>query len=196
MKRSNTKERIIEAALDLFSIKGYDGVGVDQIAEEAGIKGPSLYRHFKSKTEILSTITSRAEQYYEEKVFGGAESCFPASAAELYEYSMKQIEATLDDAVIIKFRKFITKEQFRNSRIGRLASIHSQAEIEDLYSRVFSDMISKGIIKPYSPEVLAMEYVSPVTMLIHLCDREPSRRQEVLDKIRAHLRHFISVYGV
>ena len=49
MKDMPTKERILYSALDLFSEKGYDGVGVDLIAENAGLKGPSLYRHYKGK---------------------------------------------------------------------------------------------------------------------------------------------------
>ena len=59
MKDMPTKERILYAALDLISEKGYDGVGVDLIAENAGLKGPSLYRHYKGKEDIfLSTAFS------------------------------------------------------------------------------------------------------------------------------------------
>ena len=49
----STKDRILEAALTVFSEKGYDGVGVDFIAETAGMKGPSLYKHFKGKEDML-----------------------------------------------------------------------------------------------------------------------------------------------
>ena len=48
-----TKDRIIESALILFAEKGYDGVGVDLIAENAGLRGPSIYKHFKGQEEIL-----------------------------------------------------------------------------------------------------------------------------------------------
>ena len=48
-----TKERILYAALDLFAEKGYDGVGVDLIAENAGLKGPSLYRHYNTKRKLV-----------------------------------------------------------------------------------------------------------------------------------------------
>ena len=46
-----TKEKILDSALTLFSEKGYDGVGVDLIAEKVGLKGPSIYKHFKGKEE-------------------------------------------------------------------------------------------------------------------------------------------------
>ena len=50
----STKDKILEEALTLFAEKGYDGTGVDQIAEAVGIKAPSLYKHFKGKEDILN----------------------------------------------------------------------------------------------------------------------------------------------
>ena len=66
MKDMSTKERIMYAALDLFSKKGYDGVGVDLIAENAGLKGPSLYRHFKGKEDIFNSMIELVASHYEE----------------------------------------------------------------------------------------------------------------------------------
>ena len=48
----STKDRILEEALTLFAENGYDGTGVEQIAEKVGIKAPSLYKHFKGKEDI------------------------------------------------------------------------------------------------------------------------------------------------
>ena len=44
MARTNAKEPLIQAARDLFSVKGYDGTSVDEIAESIGIKGPTIYK--------------------------------------------------------------------------------------------------------------------------------------------------------
>ena len=60
-----TKEKILNSALTLFSEKGYDGVGVDLIAEKVGLKGPSIYKHFKGKEEILEILIGNVENYYE-----------------------------------------------------------------------------------------------------------------------------------
>ena len=61
-----TKERILYAALNLFAEKGYDGVGVDLIAENAGMKGPSLYRHYKGKEDIFNYLIDFVTFHYEE----------------------------------------------------------------------------------------------------------------------------------
>ena len=43
----NTKQKIIEESLKLFSEKGYEGVSMREIASAVGIKGASIYNHFK-----------------------------------------------------------------------------------------------------------------------------------------------------
>ena len=62
----STKQRILDEALTLFAENGYDGTGVDLIAERVGIKGPSLYKHYKGKEEILNALIDAAEERYEE----------------------------------------------------------------------------------------------------------------------------------
>ena len=52
----NTKEKIFEAALDLFSKKGYDSVSLREIADNVGIKKSSIYSHYPSKEAILMDI--------------------------------------------------------------------------------------------------------------------------------------------
>ena len=56
MERIKTKDRILLAALDLFSQKGYDQTSIDLIAEAVGIKGPSIYAHYKGKEDILDSL--------------------------------------------------------------------------------------------------------------------------------------------
>jgi AcrR family transcriptional regulator len=53
---SETKGKIIDCAIDLFSQKGYYETGVRDIVSHVGIKESSLYNHFKSKQDILSAI--------------------------------------------------------------------------------------------------------------------------------------------
>ena len=61
----NTKQKIIENALILFSEKGYEAVTVANIAEAVGIKAPSLYKHFKSKQDIFESILMELQSRYE-----------------------------------------------------------------------------------------------------------------------------------
>lgn len=51
---------ILDAAKRLFFERGFDAIGVDELGAAAGVTGPGLYRHFKSKEEILATLFDEA----------------------------------------------------------------------------------------------------------------------------------------
>ena len=60
----DTKKKILDVALTLFSEKGYGNVYVGQIAEGVGIKAPSLYKHYKSKQDIFDAILEEMRNRY------------------------------------------------------------------------------------------------------------------------------------
>jgi AcrR family transcriptional regulator len=49
------REQIIDAALKIFSEKGYDGASIRDIAEEVGVSEGLMYHYFSSKEELLQT---------------------------------------------------------------------------------------------------------------------------------------------
>lgn len=51
-QKPSARQRIMDAALTVFSARGYTAAGVEDIAAAAGIKAPSLYKHFKNKRHI------------------------------------------------------------------------------------------------------------------------------------------------
>ena len=65
MKRENTKDKILEKALELFSANGYDSVSVGEIARAVGIKAPSIYNHYPSKQAIFDAIVKETAERYE-----------------------------------------------------------------------------------------------------------------------------------
>ena len=186
-----TKDRILDSALNLFSEKGYDGVGVDLIAENAQLKGPSIYKHFKGKEDILNVLIERVEAYYELNF--GLEvnpGTIHSSIEELVDGSMKRIQFTLHDEMIKKTRKILMKEQFRNPRIAKLATKYNIDGIQGMYGIIFQKMMEAGIIRKDNPKMLAMAFVSPITLLLQMCDREPDREKEAMEVARTYLEHF------
>lgn len=190
------KERILYAALHLFAEKGYDGVGVDLIAENAGMKGPSLYRHFKGKEDIFNSLIDMVTLHYEEG-FGLKKKReeFPKSMDELIEDTLGSIQFTMKDDIIRKTRRILAMEQFRSRRMAELTTRYHLENLQKLYTDIFTDMMKQGILKPADPECLALEFVSPVTLLIHIYDRQPEREEEILKRIRTYFDHFVKTYG-
>jgi TetR/AcrR family transcriptional repressor of nem operon len=58
-KAAENRERILAAASRLFREKGFDGIGVDAIMEEAGLTHGGFYRHFRSKDDLAAEATAR-----------------------------------------------------------------------------------------------------------------------------------------
>lgn len=62
VRRSRPKNRrdlILRAAAELFRDRGYPAVGIDDIGEAVGITGPAVYRHFRSKEDVLLAALER-----------------------------------------------------------------------------------------------------------------------------------------
>ena len=52
--------KILQAAAKLFHERGFAGVSVDEIGVRAGVTGPAIYRHFRGKEEILTSLFDEA----------------------------------------------------------------------------------------------------------------------------------------
>ncbi|MCR5390744.1 MAG: TetR/AcrR family transcriptional regulator [Lachnospiraceae bacterium] len=197
MSKGSNRERIMDAALELFSKKGYDGTSVEEIATECGLKAPNLYRYFKSKEEIFECIDSMIEDQYRSTMGMGLRSMlWIHNAEELKTFSMHQITYTLTDERVIRVRKMITIEQFRNEFLSRKSSEHQPSFMLKQYTGIFAELIKNGEIPEEDSEMLALEYVSPVSLMIQICDREPDRKEEILKKIERYIDYFIGIHFV
>lgn len=192
---NNTKSKILVAALALFSQKGFDGTSMQDIADTLKLSKTALYRHFKSKDDILGSLMDEVEAYYSWHLSTRFPPV-PDSAEELLNMSMRQVNFTVHDTKIIQTRKILVQEQFRSERIAKTATLHFLTAMEDMYTKIFSAMMEKNLIAKNDPQMLAFEYTAPVTLLIGLCDREPDRINEMTARIREYFTHFINIYSV
>ena len=191
----STKQRILDEALTLFAEKGYDGTGVDLIAERVGIKGPSLYKHYKGKEEILNALIDVAEERYEE-MFGSEKNIgkIPKDREEFIKVTMERISFTMRDPMIRKIRMLLVQEQFRNERISEVTTRHQLDGIQRMFAKIIKGMMDEGLVKKDDPELLAVELTAPAVLQIARSDRQPQYAVECRDNIEKHLRHFCNVY--
>ncbi|HEY3293746.1 MAG TPA: TetR/AcrR family transcriptional regulator [Candidatus Nanopelagicaceae bacterium] len=57
-----TRERLLENGAALFAAKGFHGVGVEELGESVGLTGPSMYRHFRTKSALLAEMLITVSQ--------------------------------------------------------------------------------------------------------------------------------------
>src|SRR5262245_25600613 len=65
-KDSDARERIIATAYGLFCRHGIGAVGVDTIIEQSGVAKMTLYRHFRSKNDLVLAVIERREELWTE----------------------------------------------------------------------------------------------------------------------------------
>ena len=192
----DTKERILMAALDMFSKKGYEGTNIRELAASLELVKSGIYKHYESKEAIWNALLDRMIAYYGER-FGSAEHLppVPDSLEDFVSMTMRMVNLTIHDEQIVKTRKVLTLEQYRDERAQELATKHFLTGLTEMFTHFFSGMMDNGLLKKDGPAMLAFAYTAPVSSLIHLCDREPEKTEDAIRKIEAFSRHFIKIYG-
>ena len=192
----DTKEKILEAALEQFSQKGYDGTNIRELTASLGLVKSSMYKHFKSKEDIWNTLLDEMIAYYNRR-FGSLENLppVPDSLDGLVEMTMRMVDFTVHDERVVMTRKLLSIEQYRDERARALATKHFLTGLTEMFTYIFDRMMNKGLLKNDAPQMLAFAYTAPISALIHLCDREPEKTTEAISQIKEFSRHFIQVYG-
>ena len=192
----DTKDRILAAALDMFSQNGYAGTNIRELAGSLGMGKSSMYRHFESKEEIWNTLLDGMIVYYEAR-FGSPEHLptIPDTPDGLVAMTKRMVDFTVHDEKVVKCRKLLAIEQFRDERARDLASKYFLTGLTDMFTQIFSEMIARGTLQPDDPKMLAFAYTAPISALIHLCDRAPEKTDDAMAQVEAFSRHFTLKYG-
>ena len=193
---NDTKERILAAALEMFSQNGYAGTNIRELSASLGLVKSGVYKHYESKEAIWNALLDQMIAYYAEH-FGSAEHLppVPDSPEGLVDMTMRMVNFTVRDERIIMTRKVLTLEQYRDVRARELATKHFLTGLTDMFTHIFTGMMDKGLLRRDDPKMLAFAYTAPISALIHLCDREPEKTEEAIRQVEAFSHHFIQTYG-
>ena len=189
----DTKERILAAALEMFSQKGYEGTNIRELAASLGLVKSGVYKHFESKEAIWNALLDRMIRYYGER-FGSPEHLppVPDSLEGLVEMTMRLVDFTVHDEKVVMTRKLLSIEQYRDERARGLATKHFLTGLTEIFTPLFAGMMDKGLLRKDDPAMLAFAYTAPISALIHLCDREPDKTLESMEQVEKFSRHFIN----
>ena len=204
MKQEDTKQKILDKALELFSEYGYDSVSVGQIAQAVGIKAPSLYNHFPGKQAIFDAIVeSTAVRYAEgtdrlsvhvQDARRDVSEFSQITADELFDKLRQVFLYSLHDEPISRFRRMMTIEQFRSPELAALYSRRYVERVTEYHAGIFRSLIAAGELRDEDAGAMALCYVAPVITLIGICDRQPEREAACLQKLEAHVRLFYRTF--
>ena len=203
-EKRNTKREILNAALDLFSVHGYEATSTAQIADAVGIRKASLYSHFSSKQEILDELIKvTLDGYNKHSVFAKADwsnRTFTKNISDItpdtaLQMILGHVNYILHDPQISKSRRMLTIEQFQNTTLKALQTKQNYTDVMRYFTGLMSFLIERGKLKNNNPEIMAAQFCLPISVWINLCDQEPERENEITGLIERHIRLFFNLYG-
>ena len=157
-------EEILDAALDLFTEKGFSATRMMDVADKAGISKGTLYLYFESKDAIFRAvvqemISPRLDEF-EEMV-----NLFQGPSEILLRQMIKGWWQTVGETRLSAIPKLITSEA---GNFPELAEYFMNAVVKRV-RKVFTDVISRGItsgeFNVYEPKVVARLIISPLVLL-------------------------------
>ena len=200
MERGNTKQEILVASLELFSVQGFEATSISQIADAVGIRKASLYSHFESKQAILDALIKDVlEQYGAHSIFARTDwekdaGDLPLTPDAAVQMILGQIRYILHDPSISRARKMLVIEQFQNPELAKLQTKQNYSDVLQYFTGLVKQLIRQGVLSENDPEIMAAQFCLPISVWINLCDREPDREPEIMELVDKHIRQFFKVY--
>ena len=179
-----TKESIIFESLKLFSINGYDAVSTRMIARSIHASDAVIYKHFKSKQEILDCIVEECMKRFQEK--RAEVNLETIRWTEVEKICMDMFLYQTTDEWITHFRQLLLIEQFKNPKMKEIyQQVFIDGPIKSM-SNIFSQLMQLGYMKEGTPQVYAMELYGPFFMY-HTVGGES---ESVLRNLKEHVTRF------
>ena len=175
----NTKEKIFDVSLDLFSKKGYDSVSLREIAEEVGIKKSSIYSHYPSKEAILMDIFEYFTDFFKydellnskELILSPDNEILLENPELFYHQGSEALKEMLLNERNLKILKLVLIQMYYNENIRLFFQNEILVKPLLFWNGFFTILRDNGIIKKDSnPKLLAKEYYSfPIYLFLEIC---------------------------
>ena len=182
-----TEHKILEAAIDIISKKGFSGARTIEIAKAAGIAEGTLFRHFKTKKDILLGIMIQLLN------IAGDHIILDRARKILLDSEQKDLKAILKALLLDRLQLF--ESILPMIRIVIIEALYNEEIRESLFKNVFTkafemfmlfrrQMIERELIRPdIDPMAIARTIMGNVTIMVALRDLFVGNRgQKVLDK--------------
>lgn len=203
MSANETKEKILDVALALFSQKGFSAVSIRDICKEVSIKESSVYYHFKNKQAILSELQARFEQT-SLTLTKQLESAFsdPKSITGFNGDNVSKVffEDYLMNDFCNKFIRLLYIEKSYSEEMQKVYDKWIFAKPLEIQRRTFDFLTAAGAVKDTDSEYLALKYYSPILLLFqrYLLSGELTKAKKDLftEKANYHILCFFKEIGV
>ena len=194
-REKNTKERILEEALKLFSQKGYIGTSMNDIATKLGVTKAALYKHYTNKQEILDSIVEkmnemdmeRAKKYEmpEGTMKEVIEGYKTTALDKIKQYTKIQFLHWTEEEFPCCFRKMLTLEQYRDKKMAKLYQNYLAEGPVTYIKTIFEGLTNNS----KDAKELALNFYGPIFLLYSIYDGA-EEKQNIVNMLEEHVEHF------
>ena len=200
----STKQKILDASLELFSQNGYSAVSIRDICKQVNIKESSVYYHFKNKqaifNEILcqfekkaSILMEQLEQMLETDHLSFEGNFFQAVCDNYFEQYLM-------DSFCNKVMRLLLIEQFNSKEIHKKYDYWMFEKPLKFQRNVFDLLVNSGAIKGNDCEYIAVKYYSPIYFFaqrwLFSGELSEENRAAFQTAINCHIQKFFNEIGV
>lgn len=192
-----TKERILETALELFAQSGYLGTSMSDIAARLGITKAALYKHYAGKQEILDRIVQRMNELDAARAAayempgaapeGFSQAYLNAPLDRIRAYSTAQFDHWTREPFSANFRKMLTLEQYCDARLAQLYQENLASGPVKYMAAIFRPLTDSD----ETAMQLALDFYGPMYLLYSVYDGAADQ-SAVAPMLEAHIDRFIA----
>ena len=192
-----TKERILETALELFAQSGYLGTSMSDIAARLGITKAALYKHYAGKQGILDRIVQRMNELDAARAAayempgaapeGFAQAYLNTPLDRIRAYSTAQFDHWTREPFSANFRKMLTLEQYRDARLAQLYQENLASGPVKYMAAIFRPLTDSD----ETAMQLALDFYGPMYLLYSVYDGAADQ-SAVAPMLEAHIDRFIA----
>ena len=195
----DTRQSILDAALDLFAEKGFFGTSMRELARAVGVRESAIYHHFANKEALLDAIMTEAGEERVHRFERLLEDSGRLPVRQLLMNLANNMVEGWEDAREQKLYRIMVIEGFRLAECGRFQMDSSFRKARQRLEQLFSDLAREQRIKPVPPAIASMEFMAPMFMVRNLAASPKSFRlaegitpRQILE---AHISFFCDALG-
>ncbi|HYT83384.1 MAG TPA: TetR/AcrR family transcriptional regulator [Gemmatimonadales bacterium] len=152
-----TRQRLIRAALELFTTRGYHDTTTAQIAKKAGVAEGTIYRHFPSKQQLLNEL-HRAALRWAAKLVQDAEAAGGGARARLALAAQQLVEGAARDPAVVKLGFLERLDVVLDDESRKTAR-----EFRTAVERVIAQGKAEGVIRSGAADVWAAVWLAVIS---------------------------------
>lgn len=191
-ERPDTREALLDAAVEKFSENGYWGTSMRDIARAVGVRESALYNYFPSKESLFEAMLLR---HHEESVhlLDAIVDQPIANLTVFLESVARQMLEHFSTPLRQKLFRIYMSDGIRLASEGRISIFERLWGSRRPVAELMRKLIDKGLLRPADPALLDAEFVAPLmTLRMHQAVRRPSEpAPDPAPFIRAHVDQFL-----